>query len=79
MLCATASAAAFDRSSTGRMMTFTGRASPSAEEMTHYVRFILGKGTYQGKQLLKPGSLATIQTPHVSMGAPVAATPSART
>ena len=47
-----------------------GSIYSSAEEMTHYVRFILGKGTYQGKQLLKPGSLATIQTPHVSMPAP---------
>ena len=47
-----------------------GSIYSSAEEMTHYVKFILGKGTYQGKQLLRAGSLATIQTPHVSMPAP---------
>jgi len=44
-----------------------GSIYSSAEEMTHYVRFILSGGTYQGKQLLRPGTLATIQTPHVSM------------
>jgi CubicO group peptidase (beta-lactamase class C family) len=47
-----------------------GSIYSTAEEMTHYVKFILGKGSYQGKQLLKPGSLAVIQTPHVSMQAP---------
>jgi CubicO group peptidase (beta-lactamase class C family) len=47
-----------------------GSIYSSAEEMTHYVKFILGKGTYNGKQLLRPGSLAVIQTPHVSMRAP---------
>jgi len=47
-----------------------GSIYSSAEEMTHYVKFILGGGTYQGKQLLRAGSLAVIQTPHVSMPAP---------
>jgi CubicO group peptidase (beta-lactamase class C family) len=47
-----------------------GSIYSSAEEMTHYVRFILGGGTWQGKQLLRSGTLAVIQTPHVSMQAP---------
>ena len=47
-----------------------GSIFSSAEEMTHYLRFILGGGKYHGKTLLKAGSLATIHTPHVSMFTP---------
>lgn len=47
-----------------------GSIYSSAEEMTRYVKFILGGGAYQGKQLLRTGTLATIQTPHVSMPVP---------
>ena len=56
-----------------------GSIYSSAEEMTHYVKFILGGGTYQGKQLLRPGTLSTIQTPHVSMGVPLGDTLTAST
>ena len=48
-----------------------GSVYSSAEEMTHYVKFILGKGTYQGKQLLRPGTLAVMQTPHVAIEMPL--------
>lgn len=47
-----------------------GSIYSSAEEMTHYVKFILGGGTYQGKELLKKATLAVIHTPHVAMPAP---------
>jgi CubicO group peptidase (beta-lactamase class C family) len=47
-----------------------GSIFSSAEEMTHYLRLILGGGKYEGKTLLKAGSLATIHTPHVSMFTP---------
>jgi Ca2+-binding RTX toxin-like protein len=38
--------------------------------MTRYVRFILGGGTFEGKQLLKPQTLGVIHTPHVNMPVP---------
>ena len=47
-----------------------GSIYSSAAEMTRYVRFILGGGTFEGKQLLKPQTLSVIHTPHVSMQTP---------
>lgn len=47
-----------------------GSIYSSAAEMTRYVRFILGGGTFEGKQLLKPQTLAVIHTPHISMQSP---------
>jgi CubicO group peptidase (beta-lactamase class C family) len=44
-----------------------GSIYSSVAEMTRYLRFILGGGTFEGKQLLKPQTLAVIQTPHVMM------------
>ena len=44
-----------------------GSIYSSASEMTRYLRFILGGGSFEGKHLLKPQTLAVIQTPHVSM------------
>lgn len=44
-----------------------GSIYSSAAEMTRYVRLVLGNGTFEGKQLLKPQTLRVIHTPHISM------------
>ncbi len=43
-----------------------GSINSSVAEMTRYLRFILGGGRFEGKELLKPETLRTIQTPHVA-------------
>lgn len=44
-----------------------GSINSSAAEMTRYLRFINGGGTFEGRQLLKPATLAMIGTPHTNM------------
>ena len=41
-----------------------GSINSSVAEMTRYLRFIAGGGTFEGKLLLKPTTLGVITTPH---------------
>jgi CubicO group peptidase (beta-lactamase class C family) len=45
-----------------------GSVNSSVSEMRYYLRFINNRGTFAGKQLLKPGTLATIHTIHTPLG-----------
>ncbi|HEX9166602.1 MAG TPA: serine hydrolase [Gemmatimonadales bacterium] len=44
-----------------------GSINSSAEEMTRYLRMIVGGGTWEGKLLIRPAQLAQIATIHVPM------------
>lgn len=44
-----------------------GSINSSAEEMTRYLRLIVGGGTWEGKLLVRPAQLAQIATIHVAM------------
>jgi CubicO group peptidase (beta-lactamase class C family) len=45
-----------------------GSINSNVEEMSHYLRFHLGNGTYQGKKLVSSANLGVTKTPHINAG-----------